>query len=133
MNYLTINYNNVEIDDGQQIIKHNITIKQPSIQIRRKPNLLYCLFMVDTNAEPKDFLHWLVVNIDRTNYQDIVSYYPPDPPSGTHNYVFYFCEQPKPLRLKPISGRSGFNSNQFIQDYHLTVLDRKSFKARAGF
>jgi len=118
---------------GGQLFKHDDTLAQPAIQLKRKPNLLYTLIMVDTDAQPKDFLHWLVVNIDRTNYQDIVPYYPPGPPSGTHNYVFYLCEQPKGIRLRPISGRSGFNTKQFILDNHLTPIDRKSFQAKNGF
>ena len=131
MSFLTVLYKNTEISG--QLFKREDVIAQPSIQLKRKPNLLYTLIMTDVSAEPKDFLHWLVVNIDRTNYQDVVSYYPPKPPSGTHNYVFHLCEQPKGLRLKPISGRSGFNTNQFIMDYHLTPIDRKSFQVKANF
>jgi phosphatidylethanolamine-binding protein (PEBP) family uncharacterized protein len=131
MSFLTVVYKNIEV--GGQIIKRDETLLQPNIQLKRKPNMLYTLFMVDQDAEPKDFLHWLVVNIDRTNYHDVVPYYPPNPSSGTHTYAFYLCEQPKGLRLKPISGRQGFNTNQFILDNHLTPIDKKSFKVKANF
>ena len=131
MSFLTVAYKNKEV--AGQLFKHDDTLTQPSIQLKRKPNLLYTLIMVDANAEPKDYLHWLVVNIDRANYHDVVPYYPPGPSSGTNNYLFYLCEQPKGLRLKPITGRSGFNTNQFILDYHLTVIERKGFQAKANF
>ena len=130
MSLLTVVYKNTEV--AGQLLRREETLAQPSIQLKRKPNILYTLIMSDPNAEPKDYLHWLVVNIDRTNYHDVVAYYPPTPPSGTHNYVFYLCEQPKGLRLKPISGRSGFNTNQFIMDNHLTLVDRKSFKVASS-
>jgi len=125
---LTVAYKNVVIDG--QTMPHNTTLAQPAIQLKRKPNILYTLIMTNADAEPPT-LHWLVVNIDRANYQDVVPYYPPPtPPNGkTHNYVFHLCEQPKGLRLAPISGRSGFNAQQFIMDYHLTLVDRKMFKA----
>jgi hypothetical protein len=121
---LTVVYKNTELSG--QVLQHKDTLSQPSIELKRKPVLLYTLIMVDPDAKPKDYLHWLVVNIDRANYQDIVDYVNPDKP---HNFVFYLCEQPKWLRIKPLSGRSGFNTNQFILDYHLTVVDRKSFKS----
>jgi len=130
MSFLTVTYKNQEV--AGQLFKRDDTLQQPSIQLKRKPNLLYTLIMVDVNTEPKDFLHWLVVNIDRTNYHDVAGYVPPAPASGTHEYVFYLCEQPKGLRVKPISGRPGFNTNQFILDYHLTPIDIKRFRAKAG-
>jgi len=131
-NLLTIVYDkNVRVKG--QLLDLKTTFNQPSIHIKRRPLKQYTLIMADPNAKPSDFLHWLIVNIDGDNFSEIVPYYRPTPPSGIHNYIFYYCEQTGPINLKTISGRSGFNTSQFILDNRLTVLERKSFKVRAGF
>ena len=76
--------------------------KEPP-QVSLDPQGCYTLIMVDPDAgEGRGeetglyFLHWLVMNISGGNLEKaktVVSYFPPNPPSGRHTYRFKLYKQ----------------------------------------
>lgn len=117
-NGLIVKYNNI-ILSGQSF-KRPETVSQPSVEFTPSGKK-YSLIMWDPNAPNPSFLHWLVVNLENQNQireKEILNYFGPKPPSGTHHYYFGLFEQQNTLQIHPPE-RSGFNINQFIKENNL--------------
>lgn len=77
------------------------TKQEPLVQIY--PEGCYTLVMIDPDAGAGKgrqtglyFLHWLVMNISGgalESAKTVVSYFPPSPPSGKHDYIFQLYKQ----------------------------------------
>jgi len=105
------------------------TLPEPLISFNGKPNHLYTILMVDPDAPQHDWLHWLIVNrTANTQGVTLTSYSPPTPPSGTHRYYLYLCEQTAPLSIKAPKSRGDFNTKAFIQQNGLKILATPYFK-----
>lgn len=111
---------------GQELSEAN-TSQQPTIHFKGQTGKLYTLIMSDPDAPQADWLHWLVINNNGTQKQEIVSYTPPTPPSGTHRYIFYLCIQPTTLKIRAPAQRGNFNTQKFIADNKLIIVAQKQF------
>ena len=119
-----VSYNKTPVA-GQELTK-NVTTRQPNVQFRGAHNHMYTLIMSDPDAPAADWLHWLVINNDGTNKQEVLPYSPPAPPSGTHRYIFYLCEQSQPI--KPLSPkRALFDTHNFIKTNKLRIVKQVQF------
>lgn len=114
---LKILYNNVEIQNGENITDKNIskTIDintEPKVVVNVNANSRYLITMVDPDApngknntsQNHNYVHWIYLqegnsngnvngneNINSNTY-DILPYSPPSPPSGIHRYKFNIYE-----------------------------------------
>lgn len=95
------------------------------------PGKLYTLIMSDPDAPQADWLHWLIVNDNGISKTTLVEYAPPTPPSGTHRYIFYLCEQISPINLIVPPSRPKFNTTAFIKDNKLRIVDKVQFQVKA--
>ena len=79
------------------------------------------------------FLHWLVVNCTGTapaSGKELVSWMPPNPPSGKHRYIFGLFQQKDVLNL-PAPTRENFQIATFTQTNNLTPLLYKGIRVKA--
>ena len=84
--------------NGKTLTKKN-TGSQPTVFFQGDPGKIYTVLMSDPDAAAKSWLHWLITNIPGESNsisegQTVVSYEGPNPPSGTHRYIFTLYEQP---------------------------------------
>lgn len=127
---LLITYNNDSIQG--KIFTKEMTLHQPIAIIQTDTRRFYTLVMVDPDAQTPYFLHWLTINIDveHNTFDEIVSYFPPTPPSGTHRYFFYLLEQPRHIVIaKP--KRTWFSLQAFIHNYGLRAVEQVHMKVTA--
>jgi phosphatidylethanolamine-binding protein (PEBP) family uncharacterized protein len=113
---------------GQQLDRAK-TIIQPSVNISGEKTRYYTIIISDSDARYGDFLHWLVVNIDSSRYQEIVSYYPPKSTSEAHRYNIYLCEQETKLDIEPFD-RNIFDIRDFIDMQLLHLKDSQFFTVK---
>jgi phosphatidylethanolamine-binding protein (PEBP) family uncharacterized protein len=126
--YGTINLN--------QKSKKNIPLmntKQPP-EVAIDPEGCYTLILVDPDAgEGRGeetglyFLHWLVMNISGgllERAKTIVSYFPPNPPSGRHTYSFKLYKQDCSLTysVNRPTELSNWSLPDFIKKYGLVQV-----------
>lgn len=84
--------------------------------------------MSDPDAQAKSWLHWLITNIpgesnDIMEGQIVVPYTGPNPPSGTHRYIFSLFQQPAgSIMVAPLSERGNFSEDIFKQQFGLTKI-----------
>ncbi|KAJ4837744.1 hypothetical protein Tsubulata_015337 [Turnera subulata] len=130
-----VHYGSKQVSNGCEI-KPSSAANKPNVQIigsSRLPPDLYTLVMVDPDApSPSDptyreWLHWIVVDIpeksDATKGFELVPYMGPQPPSGTHRYVFALFKQRGAFlggRRAP-DARVNFSTRQFAAQNELGI------------
>ena len=114
---------------GQRLQQVKVA-NQPSINIRGEKDTYYTLIISDSDAKPADFLNWLVMNINKDRYQEILSYDSPKPVSGTHRYNIYLLEQKGKILMEPFD-RNGFSVSDFLREYTLDLRDTQFFSVKA--
>ncbi len=152
---LRILYNNVEIQNGENITDKNIS---KTIDIRNKPKVLvnvnvnvitnsktnsrYLITMVDPDApngknntnQNHNYVHWIYLQEGNgngnanSNTYDILQYAPPSPPSGIHRYKFniYEISLENYETLKNIkSNVVNADRNKFYDDFFNTYINNK--------
>jgi phosphatidylethanolamine-binding protein (PEBP) family uncharacterized protein len=106
--------------NGSVFLK-NLTKNAPKVNY--KGTGLYTLLMWDPDAPAKSWLHWLVINMEGADVKrgdEIISYTPPSPPSGTHRYFITLYSQKGPYELiEPPKERGYFNMDAFVQENQL--------------
>lgn len=125
---LSVFYGKTQVN-GQRLEKIKV-VNQPSINIRGEKETYYTLIISDPDASSADFLHWLVMNINKDRYQEILSYKSPNPVSGSHRYNLYLLEQDGKILLEPFD-RNDFNVSDFISRYGLDFKDTQFFSVKA--
>jgi hypothetical protein len=121
---LTVYFGKTKVS-GQRLRPENTRI-QPSINIVGQKTKYYTILVSDTETRTGDFLHWLVVNINKERYRELLAYIPPKPST----YTIYLLEQEHLLDIEPMS-RSGFDINIFIKDNDLIPKYTLSFTVKA--
>ena len=124
---LSVFYGNTLVK-GQQLNSAK-TIIQPSVNISGEKTRYYTIIICDSDARYGDFLHWLVVNIDSSRYQEIHSYYPPKHTPGANRYNIYLCEQETKLDIEPFD-RNIFDIRDFIDMHLLHIKDTQFFTVK---
>lgn len=119
--------------NGKTLSKRN-TANQPEILFSGEPTVLYTLLMSDPDAPAKSWLHWLLTNIpgegnDVGQGQTVMSYSGPNPPSGTHRYIFTLYQQPAgSIMVSPPGERGGFPVAEFERQYGLQKVVSRTVK-----
>lgn len=121
---LSVFYGKTKVN-GQRLERIK-TVTQPSVNISGEKTTYYTIIISDPDARLGDFLHWLVVNIDKTRYQEILSYYPPKHTSGVHRYNIYLLEQEHKLDIESFD-RNEFDILDFIDKHLLHLKDTQFF------
>lgn len=108
------------------------TLSAPTVTFdSEQENELFTLVIYDPDALNPSFLHWLVINIPEEKVENgdtIVSYKPPTPPSGTHRYYVALYKQPGTITVEPISDRTLFSIDDFVNKYNLEERGIKMIK-----
>ena len=126
---LKIKYNN-NIKVEKQLLNTGVTAERPKICVIPEDNSYYSLIMYDADAVEPDFLHLLIININKKiKPNELIDYAPPNPPTGTgiHKYVFVLCTQPNVLKVGKIKKRNSFNTKEFITKHKLNIVDYNYF------
>jgi len=113
---------------------NGMTLSLPMVQREPRLNFIqsakqYTILMIDPDAPSRNnpihkyWLHWLIVNNDKT----IADYEPPTPPkgSGPHRYFILLLEQTikfSPNEIGPIIQRNNFDVPEFIHKHHLKLI-----------
>lgn len=119
--------------NGKTLSKRN-TANQPEILFSGEPTVLYTLLMSDPDAPAKSWLHWLLTNIpgegnDVGQGQTVMNYSGPNPPSGTHRYIFTLYQQPAgSIMVSPPGERGGFPVSEFERQYGLQKVVSRTVK-----
>lgn len=117
-NSLVVKYDQI-IVSGQELTKQQ-TVSAPSVEFT-STGKKYSLIMWDPDAPDPSFLHWLIINLENQNQirdKELLNYFGPKPPSGTHHYYFGLFEQQNTIQIHPPE-RSGFNILDFISENNL--------------
>jgi phosphatidylethanolamine-binding protein len=124
----------LEVYFGNHKVKHKeildlaIVQNQPQIKFNIEKGKYYTILMVDPDAPSREnpinkhWLHWLVINNDKT----VVEFAPSDPPknTGLHRYYIGLYEQKGKIQVpKDKYGRPKFPVQDFIQEYGLTLVE----------
>jgi phosphatidylethanolamine-binding protein (PEBP) family uncharacterized protein len=125
---LKVSYGNTQVNE--QRLEQSETIHQPNFCIKLKDNTYYTLIMFDPDAPSPDWLHYLIVNIKGMNKDELIEYSPPNPPSGTHRYIFLLCTQQDKLSLNKITQRENFNTKYFLTTNKLNIVDSTFFTVK---
>ncbi|GFP83964.1 protein mother of ft and tf 1 [Phtheirospermum japonicum] len=129
---LAVQYDGKEISNGSDV-KPSSAAQPPRLRIRGSANNFYTLVMVDPDApspsQPtlREWLHWLVIDIpgggDASEGKEIMPYMGPQPPSGTHRYVFAAFRQNgimEAVARRPVE-RSHFNTRRFASENEMAI------------
>ncbi|GER53013.1 PEBP (phosphatidylethanolamine-binding protein)family protein [Striga asiatica] len=144
---LTVDYGGKSIDNGFEI-KPSAAAQPPRLLIRGPATDYYTLVMVDPDAPSptkptlREWLHWLVIDIpggsDASEGKELMPYMGPQPPIGTHRYVFAAFRQhtvTETVVKRPVE-RERFNTRQFAKENKLglpaAALYFKSGKETSG-
>ncbi|KAK4485162.1 hypothetical protein RD792_007775 [Penstemon davidsonii] len=129
---IAVRYGGIRVECGSDI-KPSLGTQRPRVHISGSTGSpgYYTLVVVDPDAprpsEPiyKEWLHWLVIDIpegsDASEGKEIMPYMGPQPPSGTHRYVFAAFRQHSPMetvRRRPVE-RERFDTRQFSSENDL--------------
>ncbi|XP_073126943.1 protein MOTHER of FT and TFL1-like [Henckelia pumila] len=119
-----------QISNGCEI-KPSMGAERPTVHINGSSDNYYSLVMVDPDApnpsEPtfREWLHWLVTDIpggsDASEGKEVMPYMGPQPPVGTHRYVFAAFQQHGQMEAaaaKPAE-RPHFSTRQFSVENEL--------------
>ena len=117
---------------GQTFNKEE-TLFPPKVVIQQDIHRLYSLVMIDPDTSAPYFLHWMLINIDlgSSKSQEIVPYYPPTPPKGTHRYIFYVLQQPGYISMPAPNNRTRFSLQIWIHKYGLRIVDETRMRVVA--
>lgn len=135
-NQIHIFYNGVK--GNSQLLQVTDTQSQPRLLLTpSKEGNLYTLLMSDPDAPAKSWLHWLVTNIpgsapDVSQGDEVISYAPPSPPSGTHRYIFSLYEQPASIMVSAPDERGNFNVEMFERHHGLRKVASRTVKVPAA-
>jgi len=119
---------------ANQQVKKQDAQKSPCVRINKVSNNYFTIIMFDPDApngmghENHGYIHWWVSNIkykkgECVSAREFIPYAGPDPPSGTHRYIFYLYEHEKPLSPVSVS-RKNFSFNLVK---NLTLIEKKGF------
>jgi phosphatidylethanolamine-binding protein (PEBP) family uncharacterized protein len=118
---------------ANQTVNSRKTAYEPKVFFEGEPWKLYFLFMYDPDAPAKSWVHWMISNIPG-NVPDIhqgdfvLGYAPPNPPSGTHRYIFVLYEQPGSLMIPKPNQRGHFDVEDFENRYALKRVAEKQIR-----
>lgn len=119
---------------GGKIIQNPLSVKnfpKNIPQVNFKGLGLYTVIMWDPDAPASSWLHWLVVNAEEGDVkrgEELLSYAPPTPPSGTHTYHIAIYSQKGPLQVEAPAERGYFNHESFIKEYELLEVGHMNFQ-----
>lgn len=83
--------------------------------------------MFDPDAPAPGFLHWFFINMESDiPYKPAFAYYPPEPPSGAHQYQFILYEQPTRLVDGLPASAGPFDLAAFVKTKGLKQVGSKS-------
>ncbi|KAL4458023.1 hypothetical protein ABPG75_012888 [Micractinium tetrahymenae] len=130
---LSVSFGDVTIEDGTFLTPEEASVvPNVSIEAVSGSAAYYTLLTLDPDApDPanptrRSILHWLVTNIPADSADitlgDVVSAWRgPNPPTGTHRYVFLLYEQPAadPLQVPAPEGIANFSARDFSAEYEL--------------
>lgn len=133
--HLNVFYNDVKANT--QTLTKQQTMNKPRILFKGVQGKLYTLLMSDPDAPAKSWLHWLITNIsgsipDILEGDEIISYAPPTPPSGTHRYIFTLYEQPASILVSAPRERGNFNVEAFEKQHGLKKILSRTVKVPAA-
>ena len=123
--------------NGKVLSKKN-TVNEPVIHFAGEEQKLYTVLMSDPDAQAKSWLHWLITNIpgesnDIGQGQVIMSYSGPNPPSGTHRYIFTLYQQPAgSIMVAKPEERGNFPVEKFEGMYGLQKVSTRTVKVPAN-
>lgn len=123
--------------NGKTLSKQN-TVNPPVVLFSGEDRKLYTLVMSDPDAAAKSWLHWLITNIpgeanDVMEGQVVMPYTGPNPPSGTHRYIFTLYEQPAgSIMVAKPSERGNFPVASFERQFGLTKIATRIVKASSN-
>ena len=91
--------------------------------------------MWDPDAPNPSFLHLFKINTEdiagTIGGETLLSYFPPNPPSGVHRYYTSVYKQPGPLSIKAPIKRDGFSVKGFVHQYGLTLVKQSMKRVSA--
>jgi hypothetical protein len=82
---MEVNISGVNLRDGELLDWKNAQ-NDLNITWNYEPGEFYSLIMFDPEAVGGNLTHWLRVNITGSNFEDVLSYIPPNPPNKIHHY-----------------------------------------------
>ncbi len=132
---LVVQYGNQTLS-GQQLPRSR-TIDTPSVSFSPMSGKHYTLIMWDPDVPATiqpGYLHWLVTNLESSSdisTHESIPYQGPNPPSGTHRYLFGLFEQRSDIRVTTIP-RHKFDIQQFVSQYSLREISSVSMKVSAN-
>jgi phosphatidylethanolamine-binding protein (PEBP) family uncharacterized protein len=135
MSQFTVQYGQLNAN-GKSLTK-GITASEPIVLFKGDPTKVYTLLMSDPDASAKSWLHWLITNIpgslqDIQEGQTIMPYSGPNPPSGTHRYIFTLYSQPAgSIMVKQPSERGNFSVQGFENLYTLEKVASRTVRVSA--
>jgi phosphatidylethanolamine-binding protein (PEBP) family uncharacterized protein len=126
-----VRYGN-KVVSGQPMTKEE-TKQLPTVSFSVPSGKQYSLIMWDPDvpesAQP-GFVHWIATNLTGPGdikQHTIMSYYGPNPPSGTHRYFFGLFEQS--LSIRPtLAERQHFDIDSFCKQYKLVKFAETHMK-----
>jgi phosphatidylethanolamine-binding protein (PEBP) family uncharacterized protein len=98
------------------------------------PDMFKTLICFDPDSKAKSWIHWLVLNCtgnSPTSGDEILSWTPPSPPSGIHQYIFGLYEHKYPIHMESSLERGYFDVDAFIQKNGLQLTAEASTKVAA--
>ena len=124
LNSIVFNELSVKYDELYSKEQANLIMNEhPKIII---PKNNYTIIMVDLDAPGGTWLHWLIINGNKT----VIKYTNPTPPSGIHRYYIFVYEQNYTIDVQPIEKRNDFKLKDFVDKYNLSL--KYKFKFRVG-
>jgi len=124
-NAIEIKFNEKQIN-YDDILSINTTLVKPTVKYVSSNTKYYTIIMIDPDAPNyenpiyKYYLHWLIINNDKT----IVDYAAPSPPKDSGNHRYYTCvfEQKNKIDIKFNFERPNFNLEKFVEDNNLQII-----------
>lgn len=116
---LNISYNGMPVQSTMELSQ-----VQNAPVVKILDDGLHTLLLVDPDASSGTWLHWMLIN----NKDQVMSYYPPTPPSrsGPHRYTFILYKQQGPIKIDLVE-RGNFDAHSFAEKYNLQKIAKKVF------
>ena len=89
---MEVRSNGRPLRDGE-LLSHTEGQEEFNVDWNYKPRKVYSLIMFDTKTQNGILTHWLRVNITPADFDDVLSYIPPNPPDKVHHYYIELYEQ----------------------------------------
>lgn len=129
---LSVTFGDIAVEDGDFLTPEEAaTAPNVSIEAVSGSAAYYTLLALDPDApDPanptrRSILHWLVTNIpadgDVSQGEEVSAWRGPNPPTGTHRYVFLLFEQAseEPLQVPAPESIANFSARDFSAEYEL--------------